>query len=393
MVENTAGSQFMTDNCCPVCSGTDVSRFVNRSDVPVHQNLLLSSPESARSISRGNLDLFVCANCGFVFNRAFDPSRLQYGQDYDNNQGCSSSFQKHIDSLVSILIEEGDVRGKRVVEVGCGQGGFLQRIVEEGDNLGFGFDPSYIGPKEASRGRMKFENRYYDESCTDVQADVVICRHVIEHVPDPLNLLRSVRTAIGDNDNAKVYFETPCVDWILSNTVIWDFFYEHCSLFTSSSLSTVFQKAGFRVDAVRHVFGGQYLWLEASPCESEVVADGEQTFNLAHSYAQHERSTMENWHDRIVDLSMSGKVALWGAGAKGATFANLIDPEGNLIDCVVDLNPNKQGKYIAGSGHAIVDPQQLRSRGVSHAILMNPNYREENEAILDRAGISVKLIE
>jgi len=64
-----------------------------------------------------------------------------------------------------------------------------------------------------------------------------------------------------------------------------------------------------------------------------------------------------------------------------------------LIDCLVDLNPNKQGKYVAGSGHAIIDPLGLDERGVTDVVLMNPNYRDENRKILKQAGISLNMIE
>ena len=383
----------MAAECCPLCGAERLSRFLHRQAVPVHQNLLMSSYKQARDIVRGDLEMKVCAACGFVFNAAFDPDLLSYGESYDNNQGCSSSFQQHLDDLVALLIDRKGIRGKQVVEVGCGQGQFLQRLVREGENSGVGFDPSYTGPQSLLGGRMSFESRYYDESCTSVPADVVICRHVIEHVPDPVALLRSVRAAIGDRGHAKVFFETPCVEWILRNGVVWDFFYEHCSLFTAASLSSAFQLAGFRVDEVRHIFGGQYLWIEASPVVSDVEINGGETFGLATSYAEHEQTLLQEWKQRIVDLADNGRIALWGAGAKGATFANLIDPECRLIDCLVDLNPNKQGKYVAGSGHAIIDPLGLDERGVTDVVLMNPNYRDENRKILKQAGISLNMIE
>jgi len=89
---------------------------------------------------------------------------------------------------------------------------------------------------------------------------------------------------------------------------------------------------------------------------------------------------------------MEGPIAVWGAGAKGVTFVNLIDPKKELIDCVVDLNPNKQGRHIPGTGHPIVSYQNLPKRKVTTAILMNPNYREENQTLLRKAGIKLKLI-
>jgi hypothetical protein len=85
-------------------------------------------------------------------------------------------------------------------------------------------------------------------------------------------------------------------------------------------------------------------------------------------------------------------VALWGAGAKGVTLANLLDPARERIACVVDLNPSKQGCFVPGTGHPIVGPQKLPDYGVSSAILMNPNYRSENLALLRDVGLDVALV-
>jgi hypothetical protein len=95
---------------------------------------------------------------------------------------------------------------------------------------------------------------------------------------------------------------------------------------------------------------------------------------------------------RIDALRAKGKVALWGAGAKGVTFANLVDPERTRIDCIVDMNLNKQGNFLPGTGHPIVPFTELASRGVTTAILMNPNYRAENEAMLREADLNIELI-
>jgi hypothetical protein len=70
-----------------------------------------------------------------------------------------------------------------------------------------------------------------------------------------------------------------------------------------------------------------------------------------------------------------------------------VDPKRELITCVVDLNPQKQGNYLPGTGHPIVDYRVLADLGVTTAILMNPNYREENQALLRQAGLNVKLVE
>ncbi|HIJ89303.1 MAG: class I SAM-dependent methyltransferase [Desulfobulbaceae bacterium] len=387
----------MNQHHCPVCENAQLRPFLRRFQVPVHQNLVVNSQEAARTVTRGELDLVICDACGFVFNQAFDLSRLSYGEDYDNTQSCSAYFDAYLDGLVRDMVECQGVRNCTIVEIGCGKGHFLKKLVNYpgANNTGFGFDPSYVGPLTDLGGQLQFRPCYYDQSCTDIAADVVVCRHVIEHVPEPLEILHSVRTALESSLKARVFFETPCVEWILRHRVIWDFFYEHCSLFTAESLGLAFRRAGFAVKQVEHIFGGQYLWLEACVAdvdEASLPMAGE-TVRLVTAYATDEQKLRDDWLARLRDLGKNGKVALWGAGAKGATFANLVDPQCALIDCVVDLNPNKQGRFIPGTGHPIVSPADLPGRGVCTAILMNPNYRQENLQLLAEAGIELNLID
>ena len=381
---------------CPICDSNLIVPFLVRSSVPVHQNLVMADRISAREINRGNLTLAVCEDCGFIFNQDFDGSKLSYGKEYDNTQTYSPSFESYISELARSLIYDKNVQNCSVVEVGCGKGSFLSKLVEseEWGNTGYGFDPSYVGAETVFDGRLKFEKRYYDSECANIHADVVVCRHVIEHIPDPLSLLFSVRQALVHSPNARVFFETPCVEWILRNQVIWDFFYEHCSYFTAESLATAFEVSGFQVKSVDHIFQGQYLWLEAtiSSAEADVTKKPAFISTLAKQFATSEIELINKWEIKIQKLANQGKVALWGAGAKGVTFANLIDPDRKWIDCIIDLNPNKQGKYIPGAAHPIVSYQDIANRGITTAILMNPNYYQENLVLLKASNLNIDLL-
>jgi len=243
---------------CPVCNSNQIFTFLTRAGVPIRQNTVVDEQEAALEVPRGDLNLSACERCGFVFNATFDPTLLIYGQNYDNAQFYSQVFDDYLSGLVDHLINNRGVQNCRVVEVGCGDGYFLKRLIEKGNNTGIGYDPSYAGPLGVMEGRVRFEQSYYGPEQADTPADVVICRHVIEHVPEPLELLNSVRHALSKSPSAYVFFETPTVEWMLRNKTFWDFFYEHCSIFTAQSLTTAFQRAGFRVDQVRASFGGQY---------------------------------------------------------------------------------------------------------------------------------------
>jgi hypothetical protein len=402
----TANGPFPANDgppACPVCDGVRTVPFVRRERVPVHQNLLYESPTAARKARRGTLALHACSDCDFVFNAAFDDSLMSYGEHYENAQEHSTVFERHVDSLARLLVESRGLRNSHVVEVGCGQGSFLRRLVEYpgAGNSGTGFDPSYAGPLETHNGRLRFRREFYGASSSELHADAVVSRHVIEHVQRPIEMLRSVRAAMDGALHAPVFFETPCIEWILRERATWDLFYEHCSLFSPRSITHAFARAGFAVREVSHVFGGQYLWLEAVamggvatalPPPALTAAEGSLVAR-AIAFGEDETARCAAIAARLRGLGADGPVALWGAGAKGCTLAALVDPDATLIDSLIDINPGKQGHFVAGTGHPILSPTQAADRGVRHAILMNPNYRNECGAMLHRDRITIRLLE
>jgi SAM-dependent methyltransferase len=387
---------MMRSSNCPVCDKTSTETFLYRNSVPTQQNLLLKAQQAAIQHQRGELTLNVCHQCGFVFNQAFDPNLLKYGENYDNAQNYSPLFETYLNELAQYLIEDRQVKNSQILEVGCGQGHFLHKLVEleSANNYGYGCDPSYIiQPDE--HPRLTFEQRYYGTDCTHIPVDVVICRHVIEHVPDPINLLKSIRAALVNSPHARLFFETPCVEWILKNQVVWDFFYEHCSYFTAESLTTAFELAGFEVNNVKHIFGNQYLWLEARIGQQpvDITYQPGQITNLAGEFAKSEQQITHQLRAQINNLQERGGVALWGAGAKGVTLANLIDPQQESIAALIDLNPHKHGGYIPGTGHPIINHLDIDRYGIKSAILMNPNYHQENLELLERDKLDLLLLD
>lgn len=384
-------------NSCPVCDSKNIELFLERNRVPVHQNLLFDNQKSAINIQRSDLKMTFCKECGFIFNQTFDLTKLDYSEKYENTQDYSPVFDNYLNNLAKALIFDENVKNCKIVEVGCGKGTFLKKLVEneEWGNIGYGFDPSYVGPEKSLNDRLIFRKSFYDSAAADIEADVVLSRHVIEHVQNPIKLLKMIKQALANSPNAKVFFETPTVEWILKNKVIWDFFYEHCSLFTINSLSTAFEVSGYKVEKANHVFGEQYILLEATSTNESVQINKNpnEISKLSREFSKHEKEITKNWYKKISEFSQNEKIAIWGAGAKGVTFANLIDPERKLIDCIIDLNPKKQGKYIPGTGHPIINYNEISSRKLTSVIVMNPNYLKEITRLLNNENLSLNLIQ
>jgi hypothetical protein len=83
-------------------------------------------------------------------------------------------------------------------------------------------------------------------------------------------------------------------------------------------------------------------------------------------------------------------VFLWGAGSRGVTLLNIL--KDRRIEYAVDINPQKQGKYVPGTGQKIVNPKFLLKNHPDYTILANPAYEEEIRQIMKNFEITPKFI-
>jgi hypothetical protein len=57
----------------------------------------------------------------------------------------------------------------------------------------------------------------------------------------------------------------------------------------------------------------------------------------------------------------------------------------------VDENPNKQGKFLIGTGHPVVSPEQLREYPSLQLVVMNPVYVPEITQTVERLGVHAEI--
>ena len=125
---------------------------------------------------------------------------------------------------------------------------------------------------------------------------------------------------------------------------------------------------------------------------SHTIPNNSQLLKLAKTYSNFEDKTKKFYYKKILEQFKKGNVAIWGAAGKGTTFLNLFDPDCKLIDSIIDINPNKWNKHIAGTGHIIINPISIINRKIKTIIVMNPNYYDEIKSYLYMQKIKVDLI-
>ncbi len=388
------------ENICTVCCSTDIVEFFEIHQVPVHCNLLCPTSYEALNVPRGDIQLVFCKACGHIFNNLFDPAVMNYSQVYENSLHFSPHFQDYARTLAEYLIARYDLHNKDIIEVGCGKGEFLMLICELGGNRGVGFDHSYAHESTENRAnnRITFVRDYYSEHYRNYKADLICCRHVLEHINSPLDFLMNLRQAINGKLDVTVYFEVPNVLFTLNDLGIWDMIYEHCSYFNPLSLAQLLTSCGFQVVDLKEDFDGQFLCVEAVPVNGlthskSFFKDGLKKINQhVNVFTINHRSKVKEWKSKLEKIVNKGKrVLIWGGGSKGVTFMNTLNIQ-DEIKYVVDINPRKQDMFIPGTGQRIVSPEFLREYRPERIIVMNPIYVNEVNQIIKKMNVDAEVV-
>jgi SAM-dependent methyltransferase len=373
---------------CPCCGHTQLKVFYSIEAVPVHDVQLHYSRADALGCATGDLKISHCAACGFIWNAAYRAELLDYTHEYESTQACSDTFNLFHERLARDLIDRFDLRGRTVLEVGCGQGEFLELLCHIGGNRGIGFDPAYRGETEA--GPITFFPEFYSEAHRDLAADFLCCKMTLEHIPGPAGLLKTIRQAV--DSRTTVFFQVPDVRRILQERAFWDIYYEHCNYFSAASLAGVFRRNRFDVVDVWRDYGDQYLMIEARPgtgrtprlpAEETPAALEAQVNAFAADVADH----LAGWRQRIQQATAEGRrVFLWGGGSKAVAFLTATGAADH-VPYVVDVNPNKKGTFLAGTGVEVISPDSLDLNRPDIVVAMNPIYRDEIAAELESRGV------
>lgn len=373
---------------CPVCGEGTLSVFFEMPPVPVHCNVLFDSVEEARAVPRGRIELGRCGHCSAIHNVAFDPSLLTYGAGYENSLHFSPRFQSWADEAARDLVERHRLQGRTVLEVGCGKGDFLAMLLAHGAGRAVGFDASYEGHHDHA-GVEIVRTPWDAVAAAGQQAALVVCRHVLEHVPDPVAFASTLAAAV--EPGGACYVEVPDAMWTLHDLGIWDVIYEHCTYFTAAALRRVLQRTGLGRVGTTSTFGGQFVAAEARAGEAEIEDPPPELAALVATFGREFERKVTGWSDLVTQrLERGQRLAVWGAGSKGVTFLNVVEGGGHVTS-VIDVNPRKWGRFVAGTGQR-VDPPARLTTGIDAVLVMNPIYRDEIGEQLAALGVAAELL-
>lgn len=384
---------------CPCCGSHRVEAFYRVPAVPVYSVVTVKTKDEALRVPRRDLELAFCHDCAFVYNHLFDKRIDYFSLGYEDQQGYSRTFTAFVERLTDELVERHRLKGRTVLEIGCGKGDFLALLAGRAGARGIGVDPAHVPGRQLQAG-LEFHREVYAPRHGALRADFICCRHTLEHIADAQGFMHLLRGSIPPDQSPALFFEVPDVARILELPAFWDIYAEHCSYFSAGSLARLFRRAGFEVTLLRRDYDDQYLLIEARPAEISGTATAAalpleesvpQALAQVRRFQARITEQLGTWRDRLAAWRTQGrKVSIWGGGSKSVGFLTHFAGAG-VSDCVVDINPHMTGNYIPGIGSRYVQPQHLAEERPDVVVIMNGVYRAEIAAQLAAMGLSPEL--
>ena len=383
---------------CPVCNGVQQEPLLTAEGAPVACGKLYPSREAALAAGECRLQITLCLTCDHVWNAAHqDSADTLYDEAYYSSKAASFQGRQYQEDLAYDLDRLVGLRGKTVLEIGCGDGFFLKTLNSAGAK-GIGFEPSstyHISKQQADIQVFHKPFPFEDYVELDRPVHLVVMRHVLEHLASPTEVMHSLRTrSLGNPGPQFIFLEVPNVSQLLEDRLYFDFYNDHIHYFSQESLSRLLSATGW-APLARTEGRDEFLGLVSAnadyqpeiPTNPEAYAlhAGQKPITEA---AMEFRQDFEQWKSQLVKLVTScrdggQRLAVWGAGSRGVALLSSLElPEGSY-SYVVDSDAKKHGKFLPTINQPICSPEQIGWEQVDCVLVTSYTYFDEIYAQLD----------
>ncbi len=331
---------------CPACESSTFESLIDFGDVP-RSGTFLPAPESPSAAI--HLGFEFCSKCGLIRRQSFGDNNADYTRV---NRTTGRQMPAYCPQIITALQDRVSDPKALVIEVGANDGSFLNLIAAAGFHNLIAIEPSvecatvcrsyghnvevtHLDETQAHRIRMKYGG-----------AAAVVCRHTLEHVPNPVAFISAMKTLLSHNGS--LFIEIPGADGIICRTQIHELWDEHLHLFMCENVRLMLERVGFAVEEVTtrpHRDSTNILiWCTLGAVNRKTkLRDTDENVLLCRQF----RGRWESMREAIVKRVSGYRRPIVALGASHPQFNFLLfSGIGKHISYLVDDDPVKENSYI-----------------------------------------------
>lgn len=347
---------------CIVC-GCDLPAepFLSLPNMPACAQNIPS--ESELAADKGlDLNLYQCSCCGLV---QLDCEPVQYYRDVIRAGGGTKTMTELRQSQYRHFIELCGLEGKRILEVGCGQGEFLE-MLKPFPMKGCGIENKKELVDLAVVKGLSVTQDFASDAQHKIQGapfDAFMQFNFIEHQPHPNEMVQCIRENLVDGGVGLV--TAPAFEYI-RNDCVYEIMRDHLAYYTDGALRFLFMRNGFDV-------------LESGVVnrDTNYVIVKKREVLTRNTFKSNFSEIQSGLNEFVVRCKEQGHtLAFWAASHQCFTAASFLDhPEG--VAYIVDSAKFKQGRYSPTSHIKIISPDEFYLRPTDDILVLAPGYTEE----------------
>ncbi len=390
----------MTSETCRFCASTGLETFIDLGETPL-ANSYVSPEDAASQDACYPLHARVCSNCFLVqVADAVPPDKIFSHYAYFSS--FSTSWVSHAKNYATMAARRLNLSpDSLVVEVASNDGYLLQHFVAM-DIPVLGVEPAANIALEAEQKGVRTEVAFFGhQTARDLRsqygaADLTAANNVLAHVPDINDFVAGFAEILKPQGVAT--FEFPHLLSLMAETQFDTIYHEHFSYLSLYAVEQCFERHGMRVFDVEGLptHGGSLrVWACLAGADYEVCDGLEKVRHQEATAGINRLESYQGFAPRVAKIRDDllgflhgahdhGKtVAAYGAAAKGNTLLNFSRVTPDLITCVADANPHKQGTLLPGSRIAVISPQELDNQKPDYILILPWNLRQEISSSMD----------